>query len=240
MFPSSLDALVSDLHNVQRSTKAPLHDLFPTTYNFCTQAGYTYDQFTTIVSSKLKIPFRLCDSVPHMKSITQIPSRPSFTDTLSNTNEQISEKDYAQFCALWKLTKVSNLLELVWQYNQLDTTLLADTVTYLWEQIWHLTNLSAAHFPTIASLSSASFLYNCRSPTDKTKRIFLQFPSKQCDDAFSAALTGGIFSLSLSLSLFLSFFLPLSLSFFLSLSLSLFLLFFYIFFSFSLFIGLYS
>lgn len=85
-----------------------------------------------------------------MQSITEIPEKNQFTDALSNSTEQITDQQYLTFCTMWQLTGVTNLLELIWIYNQLDTTLLADTLGYLWNEIWKLTSLSPVHFFTIA------------------------------------------------------------------------------------------
>ena len=71
---SSLANCVSDLNNVAKQTNTPLSKMFPTTFAFATDVGYTPAQFQTLVSAKMQFPFSLCTSIESLKECTSAPS----------------------------------------------------------------------------------------------------------------------------------------------------------------------
>ena len=140
---SSLANCVSDLNNVAKQTNIPLSKMFPTTFAFATDVGYTSTQFQTLVSAKMQFPFSLCTSIASLKECTSVPSIEFFRDRLSNRTS-VNQHSYDTFCHIWSTLGFSSLLDCLWVYSLADATMLLDAIQYHYIEIWLKTGL----FPT--------------------------------------------------------------------------------------------
>lgn len=141
--PTSLANCVSDLNKVADTTNTSLEQMFPATHAFASQVGYDYLQFSTLTSQKMSFPFSLCTSISSLKEHTSIPDKKFFLDKLSNKTE-VDQQSYSTFCKIWASLKFDSLLDCLWIYSLVDSTLLLDCLAYHYVQIWRNTGL----FPT--------------------------------------------------------------------------------------------
>ena len=122
VFPNSLDSIVTDVYELHdKPPHPPLQTLFPLTKKFCDDSNYSYETFSLLVKSKLKIPWRHCTSIQAMRDVKSPPPIHHFTDLLSNSSHPISQDQYNTFTLVWTTLNVPDLLHLVHIYGLLDT-----------------------------------------------------------------------------------------------------------------------
>ena len=191
---TSLANCISDLNNVAAKTNTPLSQIFPTTYAFASDVGYTESQFQTLVSAKMQFPFSLCTSISSLKEWTSIPPKEYFQNKLSNRS-LVSQISYDTFCHIWRVLGFKSLLDCLWIYSLVDSTSLVDAIQYHYVEIWKKTGLFPGFYLTAAGLALASFLFNTRDPRrnkdGSTKPILLEFLPEEAESVIQASLIGG-------------------------------------------------
>ena len=192
---NSLANCISDLNSVAVTTNTPLREMFPSTFAFATEVGYTPEQFQTLVSAKMHFPFSLCTSVSNLRQYTSIPPKQFFSDKLSNRTT-VDNQSYETFCKIWSTLKFQSLLDCLWLYSLADSTLLADLLKYHYIQIWQNTGLFPTFYLTAAGLALGSFLYNTMDPRPehRSRRILLEFIPEEAEPIFQSNLLGGFVS----------------------------------------------
>ena len=191
MLPHSLDELMNDALEYCQQTHTPIENLFKNTYSFATELGLSHTDAIQYCSSKVQMPFELCTSVSKLKTIVEIPTRQSFVNRLSNSDQAPTEDQYEKFKWLWNTFKCENLLDAIAAYVSCDSLYLSDLVNFHYTKIHRLLSLWPSWYLTISQLGLASALYNSKNPLNKKKPLILPMLNKEISQTFDNALIGG-------------------------------------------------
>ena len=112
---TSVASLVDDLHLAVKSEGLSIPEAFPTSKEYCDSIGFTREQFELFVSTKMSMPYELCQTYEQMRLQTSPPSRESFTSILRGI-DSISEEEHSAFVDTWNRLGISSLLQLMTLY----------------------------------------------------------------------------------------------------------------------------
>ena len=173
---SSLAKMIDDLHIASDKEAIPLSQSFSCSKRYCDTVGFTTEQFERFIKNKLPIPYEFCTDYLSMVNQTTIPVRSSFRSILRGI-EEITIEEHADFSAAWHDLGCANLLDLMLVYSVADVTMYADSVAFLFEKMYSLTNIYPSNVMTVSTLSVQSLLYNARLVGSPNRRLWLPYLS---------------------------------------------------------------
>ena len=186
----SLDKMITGLHQARVKEGLPLDQAFYSTVRYARSLHLSPRQTEILISKKLTMPFEALTTVEAMINQTTCPP-PSYFKSVLKGKKGLTAQEMNDFRQVWDECNVQNLYQLFTWYNILDTCQMADATAFYMGKLHAVCGLHPLHFLTISSLSLASMLYNCRSPDNRHRRLFLPFLSQEIYEFFEANLCGG-------------------------------------------------
>lgn len=195
MMTTSVDAMLQDVNKIHEGKKDP-RLVFPRTYHFITrQMKYGEEVFHSVLNKKIPQPFEMIDSLQYALDMKQPPPLSHFFSNLKGDNitgkPSVSAEDYSNFKDIWHKINAQSYFDLLKLYSGADSTILADVLSFYYGYIYAVSGLDAIQFPTSASFSLQSALFNSKSPYNNNKRLKLQVPSKKIAKIYALGLRGG-------------------------------------------------
>lgn len=136
-----LGRLIDDCLKTANIENIPLEKMFPTSHRFLTkQQHYNNTQFSLAISSKLSMPFERISGVKYLHEMRELPPKEHF-DSKLRESVGINDADYALLKKIWKALHISSLFELFRIYLCLDSCLLADVISYYFDEIYKITSM---------------------------------------------------------------------------------------------------
>ena len=186
----SLDKMITGLHEARNREGLALDQVFYSTVQYARSLNLSPRQTEILISKKLKMPFESLTTVEAMIAQTTCPPASYFKSVLKG-EEGLTTEEMNDFKKVWDECNVQNLYQLFTWYNVLDTCQMADASAFFMGKLHAVCGLHPLHFLTISSLALSSMLYNCRSPENRHRQLFLPFLTQEVYEFFEAGLCGG-------------------------------------------------
>ena len=186
----SLDKMIAGLHEARNREGLALDQVFYSTVRYARSLNLSPRQTEILISKKLKMPFESLTTVEAMIAQTTCPPASYFKSVLKG-EKGLTTEEMNDFKKVWDECNVQNLYQLFTWYNVLDTCQMADASAFFMGKLHAVCGLHPLHFLTISSLALSSMLYNCRSPENRHRQLFLPFLTQEVYEFFEAGLCGG-------------------------------------------------
>ena len=196
---SSLQSMVTDVHESIEKRGVSLEEAFPSMYNYAQDHNFSPEMFQLSIQAKMDFPYELCSDWDLMSSYTSPPPPEAFASTLRDS-AGLTDFEHREFCKIWHTFNIDNLTTLLRIYNIWDACLTSDVCIFYFEQLYSITKIWPTHVYTLASLAVKSALLNSKCPDNHRKRLFLPFLDSENYQKFKGILTGGYSSTNCAFS----------------------------------------
>ena len=195
MIGASVDNMLQDVRTIHEGKK-DLRLVFPRTYHFITsQMKYDDEVFNSVLCKKIPQPFEMIDSLQYTLEMKHPPPISHFFSNLKGDNitgsPSISQTDYGNFLDIWRKIDAKCYFDVLALYAGADGSVLSDVLSYYYGYIYAVSGLDAFQYPTAASFSLQSALFNSKSPYNDNDPLEIHVPSKKIAKTFSLGLRGG-------------------------------------------------